>query len=211
MTLLETDTRLRVARAIEKTEAEGSLQLMHTLKRRGHRDKPPPVVSDGGSGCADAMVEVWGEVPPYRGTGRRPKHKQALPGWEHLRVVKQKDEKRRVVGLDRRVVFGDEGSIIEQLGQGTVHLERTHLTMRQSNGRLVRKSLAFSKKLAMHRYSAAWEDLVYNMAKPLKTLRKRAIDAPKRKWILRTPAMAAGLSDHCWSFKELLTSIPIYE
>jgi len=211
VTLLETDTRLRAARAIEKHEAKGSLEVLRTLKRRAHPEAPPPVVSDGGSGCADAMIELWGEIPAYKGTGRYPKYKQALPGWEHLRVVKQKDEKGRLLRLDRRVVFGEEAAVLERLGQGTVHVERTHLTMRQSNSRLVRKTLAFSKKLTMHHYSAAWEDLVYNMAKPLKTLRKMAIDDPKRKWIPQTPAMAAGLCDHCWSFKELLTRIPIHE
>ena len=113
MTLLETDTRLRVARAIEKHEAQGSLEVMRTLKRRAHPEAPPPVVSDGGSGCADAMTEVWGEIPAYQGTGRYPKYKQALPGWQHLRVVKQKDEKGRVLGLDRRVVFGEETAVLD--------------------------------------------------------------------------------------------------
>ena len=211
MTLLESETRLRVARAIEKHEAEGSLEVMRTLKRRAHPQGPPPIVSDGGSGCADAMIEVWGEIPAYKGTGRYPKYKQALAGWQHLRVVKQKDEKGNVLGLDRRIVFGEEAVVLERLGQGTVHVERTHLTMRQSNSRLVRKTLAFSKKLTMHRYSASWEDLVYNVIKPVKTLRKATIEDPKRKWIPQTPAMEAGLCDHCWSFKELLTRIPIFE
>ena len=43
--------------------------------------------------------------------------------------------------------------------------------MRLFNGRLTRKTLAFSKLVAMYRASAAWEDLVYNLARPLKTLR----------------------------------------
>ena len=211
MTLLETDTRLRVARALQKHEAEGSLEVMRLLKRRAHPHAPPPIVSDGGSGCADAMIEVWGEIPAYKGTGRYPKYKQALPGWQHLRLVKLRDERTRVVGLELRVVFGEQERVTKELGQGTVHIERTHLTMRQSNGRLVRKTLAFSKKLTMLRYSAAWEDLVYNVAKPLKTLRKTATDDPTRKWIPQTPAMAAGLCDHCWSFKELLYKVPIFK
>lgn len=202
---------MRVARAIEKKEAKGSLEVLRIVKRRAHPEAPPPIVSDGGSGCAEAMVELWGKIPAYKGTGRYPKHKRALPGWEHLRIVKLKDEKGHVTGLDRRVIFGEDEAVTEMLGQGTVHVERTHLTMRQSNGRLVRKTLAFSKKLAMHRYSAAWEDLVYNVAKPLKTLRKATIHDPTHKWKPQTPAMAAGLCDHCWSFKELLTKIPIFE
>jgi hypothetical protein len=38
--------------------------------------------------------------------------------------------------------------------------------MRLFNGRLVRKTLAFSKDVGMYRASAAWEDLVYNLAQP---------------------------------------------
>ena len=58
LSLLETDTRLRVARALQKHEADGSLEVMRLLKRRAHPHAPPPIVSDGGSGCADAMIEV---------------------------------------------------------------------------------------------------------------------------------------------------------
>lgn len=199
-----------MARAINKTEAEASRQVMETLKQRAHPLMPPPIVTDGGSGCADAMVQVWGEIPEYKGVGPYPKHKCALSGWQHLRIVKRKDSKGQVIGLDLRVVFGQEDLIKELLAQGITHVERTHLTMRQSNGRLVRKGLAFSKKLSMHRYVCAWEDLVYNVAKPLKTLRKTAIDDPIRKWMPQTPAMQAGLCNHCWSIKELLTKIPVF-
>lgn len=181
---------------------------MQTLKRRAHRQNPPPVVSDGRSGCANAMIEVWGKVPGYKGSGPYAEHKAALPGWQHLRMIKKKNAKGHVKRLERRLEFGNENTLA-LLAQGTVHIERTHLTMRQSNNRLVRKSLGFSKDLNMHRHSAAWEDLVYNLAKPLKTLRIHDTDHPKRKWIPQTPAMKAGISDHCWSFKELLTLIPI--
>jgi len=79
--------------------------------------------------------------------------------------------------------------------------------MRLFNGRLTRKTLAFSKLLEMYRASAAWEDLVYNLARPLKTLRVEVFNDPKRRWRSRTPAMAAGLTDHVWTVKELLTTV----
>ncbi len=186
----------------------GSLEIMQTLKRRAHPEQPPAIVSDGRSGCANAMLEVWGEIPPYKGVGPYPKYKAALPGWQHLRVIKKKNEKGHVQRLERRLEFGDQETIA-LLAAGTVHIERTHLTMRQCNNRLVRKSLGFSKELSMHRHCAAWEDIVYNLIKPLKTLRIPAPNMSGRKWIPQTPAMKAGLSDHCWSFKELLTVIPI--
>jgi hypothetical protein len=68
--------------------------------------------------------------------------------------------------------------------------------MRLFNSRLTRKTLGFSKELEMYRASAAWEDLVYNFARPLKTLRVEIHDDPKRRWKPCTPAMAAGLRDY---------------
>ena len=91
--------------------------------------------------------------------------------------------------------------------KSTAYIERTHLTMRLFNGRLVRQTLGFSKSLEMYRASAAWEDAVYNLVRPLKTLRMEVHDVPGQRWQPRTPAMAAGLTDHPWTVKELLTMI----
>lgn len=209
MTLLESPTRLRAGRVFAKSESAASLALLRQVRDRGHPDLPPPLVSDGGTGCAEAMLETWGQVPPYAGRGPHPVRKQAAPSWQYLRVIKARDEKRRIVGLHYQVVFGEQAEVLAHLGGGTAYLERTHLTMRQSNARLTRKGLGFSKRLSMHEAMAAWEDLVYNLVKPIKTLRRPASAGSGRVWEAQTPAMAAGLSDHCWSFKELLTCIPI--
>jgi hypothetical protein len=144
--MIDADTRLRVARGIAKTETEASIQVFQTLKRRGHPDAPPPTVSDGWGGIDDAMIEVYGIVPEYRGRGRLPTRKRPQPGWQYLQMVKQR-ENGRVVGVTLRVVFGDEEEVLERLGKSTAYIERTHLTMRLFNGRLVRKTLAFSKLL----------------------------------------------------------------
>ena len=56
----------------------------------------------------------------------------------------------------------------------------------------------------MYRASAAWQDLVYNPARSLKTLRVEVFGNPKRRWKQRSPAMASGLTDHIWTVKELL-------
>ena len=205
-TMIEMDTRLRVARGIAKTETLASIEVFQTLKRRGHPDAPPPTISDGWGGIDNAMVEVYGKVPGYSGTGRPPTHKRPQPGWQYVQMVKQR-ENGRVVGIKVRVVFGDPVATLALLGQSTAYIERTHLTMRHFNGRLTRKTLAFSKKVGMYRASAAWEDLVYNLARPLKTLRVEVFDDPRRRWMQRSPAMAAGLTDHIWTVKELLKTI----
>jgi len=204
--MLDMDTRLRVARGIAKTETEASVEVFQTLKRRGHPDAPPPTVSDGWGGIDDAMVEVYGQVPAYKGRGRPPTRKRPQPGWQYVQMVKQRKH-GRVVGIKVRVVFGDPIETLDLLGQSTSYIERTHLTMRLFNGRLTRKTLAFSKDVEMYRASAAWEDLVYNLARPLKTLRTEVFGDPKRRWKPRSPAMASGLTDHIWTVKELLTTI----
>jgi hypothetical protein len=204
--MLDMDTRLRAARGIAKTETEASIEVFQTLKRRGHPDAPPPTISDGWGGIDDAMVEVYGRVPAYKGIGRPPTRKRSQPGWQYVQMVKQR-EHGRVVGIKVRVVFGDPIETLALLGQSTSYIERTHLTMRLFNGRLTRKTLAFSKDVGMYRASAVWEDLVYNLARSLKTLRVEDFDNPKRRWKQRSPAMASGLTDHIWTVKELLKTI----
>jgi hypothetical protein len=204
--MIDMDSRLRVARGIAKTETEACIQVFQTLKRRGHPDAPPPTASDGWGGIDDAMVEVYGVVPEYKGVGRPPTRKCPQPGWKYLQVVKQR-ENGRVVGVKLRVIYGNKEEVLALLGKSTAYIERTHLTMRLFNGRLTRRTLAFSKLLEMYRASAAWEDLIYNLARPLKTLRVEVFDDPNRRWQSRSPAMAAGLTDHIWTVKELLTTI----
>ena len=95
------------------------------------------------------------------------------------------------------------------LGKSTAYVERTHLTMRHFNSRLVRKTIAFSKDLAMHHAAATWDDLCYNLIHAHKSLRQAVVGAPQQRWQPRTAAMAAGLTDHVWTFKELLTTLPL--
>jgi len=63
------------------------------------------------------------------------------------------------------------------------------------NGRLVRKTLSFSKQQEMLKTSSVWEDLVYNLTRPVKTLRLE-VNQGNCRFQPRSPAMAAGLTDH---------------
>ena len=204
--MIDRDTRVRVARGIAKTETQAAMEVFQTLRQRGHPEGPPPTISDGWGGIDEAMIEVYGQVPPYQGIGRPPTRKRPQPGWQYVQAVKQR-EHGRIVGVELRVIFGDPLKTLELLGSSTATIERTHLTMRLFNGRLVRKTLAFSKQVAMYRASAAWEDLVYNLARPLKTLGLPVGGDAKRRWKQRSPGMASGLTDHIWTVKELLKTV----
>lgn len=208
-TMLDMDARLRVARAIEKDETQASIGVFQMLKRRGHPDGPPPTISDGWGGIDQAMIEVYGTVPEYSGCGRPPLLKKPGAEWLYLQMVKQYDGHGRFAGTKLKAVFGTLEELTQLLGKTTASIERSNLTSRLFNSRQVRKTLAFSKDVDCYRAAATWEDMYYNFVKPHKSLRLRLDDVPGRKWLPRTPAMAANLTDHVWTVKELLTSIPL--
>jgi len=208
-TMLDMDSRLRVARAIEKDETQASLGVFRLLKQRGHPDGPPPTISDGWGGIDEAMVEVYGVVPEYGGRGRPPTRKKPGTDWQYLQMVKQRDEHGRFEGVKLRTIFGTKAEVIELLGESTAYIERSNLTSRLFNSRQVRKTLAFSKDIDVYRAAAVWEDSYYNLVRPHKSLRLSVRDVLPQKWSPRTPAMAAKLTDHIWTVKELLTTIPL--
>jgi hypothetical protein len=178
---------------------------MAQLKDRGHPNTPPAIATDGKGGYREALLDTWGQIPPYRGRGRPPTCKQAQPGWHYLQVVKAQSG-TRLTGISIKVIYGDPEEVSALLGEHTAYVERTQLTSRQMNGRLVRKTLSFSKEVAMLQASSAWEDWVYNLTRSVKTLRIEC-NEDQRRWQPRSPAMAAGLTDHIWSIKEVLTTL----
>jgi len=209
-TLIESGTRLRAARGIAKSETQAAIEAFKQLKKsRGHKHSPPPLISDGWGGYGEAMVEVWGKVPEYKGRGRPPTKKRPQEGWQYLQMVKQR-RNGRVIGVEAKTIYGeDEREVLELLGESTSYVERTNLTSRHMNGRLVRKTLGYSKELEMLKASSIWEDAVYNLGRALKSLRTENPEAAKRRWKRRSPAMAAGLTDHIWEIEELLTTLPL--
>lgn len=95
------------------------------------------------------------------------------------------------VGTETNVVRGkpDKAHI------STSYVERQNLTMRMSMRRFTRLTNAFSKKLENHMHALALYFMYYNFARPHKSLAK-----PYQ----RTPAMAAGVSDHIWDVSEIV-------
>lgn len=76
----------------------------------------------------------------------------------------------------------------------TSFVERQNLTMRMGMRRFTRMTNGFSKKVENHAAAIALHFMYMNFARPHKSL---ANPYP------RTPAMAAGLSDHVWTCEEI--------
>jgi hypothetical protein len=207
-TAIEPQTRLRVGRGIGQTETQAAIALWTQVKQRAvHRHSPPPVLSDGWGGHREALVEVYGQVPVYTGRGRPPTCKQPGENWHYTQMVKQRDESGHLIGIDLRVIYGNN-TTLDRTGTRTTCVERTNLTSRHMNGRLVRKTLGYSKRLEMLEAACAWEDAVYNFTRSVRTLRCE-INVEGKRWLPCSPAMVAGLTDHIWSIRELLMLVPL--
>jgi hypothetical protein len=135
--------------------------------------------------------------------------KRPQPEWQYLQVIKSRSG-RRLTEVSIKVVYGQADEVVNGVGAHTAYVERTNLSARQMNGRLVRKTLSYSKQLEALEASCAWEDWIYNLSRPLKTLALELEVSAKGKrsrWKPISPAMAAGLTDHVWSVKELLSTV----
>lgn len=196
-----------MARTIGKNEEEVAMVMMSQIRDRYNPIEPPAISSDGNDSYPEAMLETWGKLPEYTGRGRPPTRKQPQPGWKCLQVIKHRSGSR-LIGVTHKVVYGDPREVPDFMGLNTAYVERTNLTSRQMNGRMVRKTLSFSKEEEMLRASCALEDLVYNLAKPVKSLRVEINDDPRR-WKLRSPAMAAGITDHIWTIGEIMMMLAV--
>ncbi len=109
-------------------------------------------------------MEVWGQVPEYKGRGRPPTKKRPRAGWQYPQMVKRREE-GQVTGVKAKTIYADEREVLGLLGGSTSYVERTNLTSWHMNGRLVRKTLGYSKELGMLRACSTWEDVVYNLAR----------------------------------------------
>jgi hypothetical protein len=181
--------------------------MMSQIKDRSNPIEPPAISSDGNDSYPEAMLETWGKLPEYSGRGRPPTRKQPHSEWKCIQVTKHRSGSR-LIGITYRVVYGDPMVVPNLMGLNTSYVERTNLTSRQMNGRMVRKTLSFSKEGKMLAASCAWEDWIYNLTRPVKSLRVE-IDDGRRRWIPRSAAMAAGLTDHIWTIEELLKKVVV--
>jgi IS1 family transposase len=94
----------------------------------------------------------------------------------------------KVTGSEVRIITGDPNP--EYIS--TSYVERQNLTMRMSMRRFTRLTNAFSKKVENHAAMVGLHFMAYNFARPRGSLGKN-----------RTPAMAAGISDHVWTCDEI--------
>jgi hypothetical protein len=196
---LDPDTRLVLEAVVGKRTAENAVLLLEGVKRRLGGRVPELVTSDEFPAYPEALLAVFGEavVPPRTGKPGRPAGPRVVPpaGMRYTTVHKTR-AKGRVVKVESRAVFGAAGPA------STSYLERQNATDRHRNARKGRKTYRFSKGWEAHEAMTCFTLFSYNFCWPVRTLRQRGSGG---RWSPRTPAMAAGLTDHVWSLDEWVT------
>ncbi len=120
------------------------------------------------------------------------------------KTLKHRDARGHLISIEVRAVLG---ACSEPAGTG--HVERLHGALRDRLNALTRKTHAFAKR------DATWDALLglqlfdHNFHRPHSALRLPPTTG-ERRFQRRSPAMALGLTDHLWSFQEVLTShVPV--
>jgi hypothetical protein len=138
-----------------------------------------------------------------------------LPGLRYAQVIKTV-RRRRLVRVSHRLVFGTQAAIEQVLAtQGwqinTAFVERLNLDIRQHVAAVGRRVATLCKQEAGVRQQLALYHAYHNFCLPHTSIR---VPLPQplpthgtgsaKQWRPCTPAMAAGLTDHVWTLREVL-------
>jgi hypothetical protein len=209
---LDPEHRLVVSVVPGRRAAEQTQQLVEDFHTRTGGRLMNLMTSDENPAYAVSILEVYGEevIPQRTGRPGRPRSPYKVPPKElRYATVHKTRENNRVVAVETRIIYGTKASIARALKDSavstkvnTVFVERHNGTDRNRNGRKVRKTYGFSKDWDVHVAVTSFTMYSYNFCWPVRTLRQPNTNG---RWDQRTPAMAAGLTDHIWSLQEWLT------
>ncbi len=166
--------------------------------------------TDGLSSYPKQALKVLRE--PLR-AGKRGRPRLLLPEGLMVAQAVKRYARRRVIGVVRRIIVGTEEAVRARLNstQGsesavinTAYIERLQATFRSRLAPLVRKTRAASRQKATLEAGMWLIGTVYNFCRAHRSLRLAGSGAAERRRVERTPAQAAGLTDHRWSLHELL-------
>jgi transposase-like protein len=165
---------------------------------------------DGCAAYVGAIRKVFREPIRSGKPGRPP-----LRPWDGIyiaQVVKQYAHKH-VVAVSRRIVQGTQAQIdaLLQATQGggsinTAFIERLNATFRSCITALIRRGRALVRRTTTLHDAMYLTGTVYNFCTYHKSLRVPLyLPNNRRRWLRRTPAIAAGITDHLWTVEELLS------
>jgi IS1 family transposase len=179
----------------------------------------PLFLTDGFTEYATALLTHFGQwMQPSRrqATGPAPKPRwMPLPELLYAQVIKTV-RRRRLVRVRHRVVFGTLEAVQQVLAAcgwqiNTAFIERVNLSIRQHVAAVGRRVSTLCKGEEGLRQQLSLYHVYYNFCLPHASLRQPLLQpepthgsGSAKRWQPQTPAMAAGLTDHIWTLREVL-------
>ena len=163
--------------------------------------------------CTDGLCSY---IRAIRETFRDPVHAGALGRprlrpWRNICIaqVVKRYAQRRVVDVERRIVDGTPARVetlrCRSQGNGvinTAYIERLNATFRERLAALTRRGRALARHVVTLEHGMYLIGTVYNFCTMHESL--RVAQTTTSAAVGRTPAMATGITDHCWTVQELL-------
>jgi IS1 family transposase/transposase-like protein len=206
-------TKLTLSLSVGRRDETMAFELMTHTRAKLENPSDLLVITDGFEPYRTVFPRVFGRAdPPARGKPGRPRKPtyRVARNVAHAVLVKQHSGSR-LVSLDVRVAHGTKKRVregLESLGYTVVNtsgVERSNLTARSMNAYQVRRGLAFARRVESRSYMAWWCVGVANFCRVNRSLRVR-LEQPegRRRYLERSPAVAAGVTDCVWDVLGLL-------
>jgi IS1 family transposase len=194
-------------------------RVVHQVVERLAPGCIPLCLTDGLKDYATALLThfgQWRQPARRREKGPLPKPRWVpVPELLYAQVVKSY-RRRRIVGVTHRVVFGTRLAIEQVLAAcgwtiNTAFIERLNLDIRQCVAAVGRRVNTLCRGKESLRDQMVLFQTYHNFVLPHASLRQPlgVPEAPHgtglaKRWRPCTPAMAAGVTDHVWTLKEVL-------
>jgi IS1 family transposase len=212
-------TKLLVAIDVGERTLAMAQRFVHHVAQVLAPDCAPLFLTDGFREYLTALLThygQWVQPPRYQAKGPAPKPRwMPLPDLLYAQVVKTA-RRRRLVRVRHRVVCGTLEAVQQVLAAcgwqiNTAFIERVNLSIRQHVAAVGRRVTTLCKgEEGLHQQLVLYH-VYYNFCLPHASLRlPLPQSAPThgngsaKRWQPHTPAMAAGLTDHVWTLREVL-------
>jgi IS1 family transposase len=216
---MDPESKLLLAIDVGERTLAMAQRVVHQVVQVLAPDCAPLFLTDGFREYMTALLTHYGHwVQPTRrqATGPNPKPRwMPRPGLLYAQVVKTV-RKRRLIRVVHRVVFGTLEAVQQVLAacgwqSNTAFVERLNLSLRQHVAAVGRRVSTLCKGADGLRQQLALYHTYYTFCLPHPSLRLPLLQpeathgtGTAKRWQPRTPAMAAGLTDHVWTLREVL-------
>ncbi len=182
---MDADTKLIISSLVGERDTPTAIDFMQDVRERiANRTQ---LTTDGLVCYLTAVEEAFGSDVDYG---------QLVKVYGELPESHRRYSPSRFITAEKRQISGSP----DPAKVSTSHIERQNLTMRMGMRRFTRLTNGFSKKAENLIASVNLHQMHYNFARPHKSL---ASPYP------RTPAMAAGVTDHVWSVEEIVALLGV--